>query len=500
MSRFTVRVPEDYDSLSREELAKLVRNLLRVIRAQQAQIEALKRELEQERKHKGHAPFSKGPKKGAHKKPGRKKGQGRFTNRPPPDPSTVTDRMTIAPPDTCPHCGSSKVELDSYEDFSITDLSEPSPRVTAGRRAKGHCRRCGKPWRAKHPDVPDDQFGATAHRMGRRLRLTAHALHYRLGIPVRKVSEVLLVTHAAKVTQSALTQDALRAAESGPLHDRAQEIGQTMPEAPNVHVDPTGWRINGKSACLTTFATPDTATASGDTLYTIGYHHGADELIDVLGPGFQGTLNTDRGPEFRSKKLKNWRQQKCNTHLKRNVGKVLETKTKAARDFGEHLRQLLDEARQLHRDYQAGRRDGYAAKVDKLEARMTRHLRDRKFTDPDNQRLLNGIGREHHAGNILRFLHDPKISPDNHLAELQLRFAVIARKVSHCSKNDRGAQAHATLSTVFQTENRALRFEEKQAKKTGKKVATPSLVDRVLRYLTPKPPTPRSPDPPPPQP
>lgn len=486
MSRFTVCVP-DYGSLPRPKLAKLVGSLLRVLKAQQAQIEALKKELEQERAHKGHAPFSKGPRKGKHKKPGRKKGQGPFTNRRAPDASTVTERMTIEPPHCCPHCGSSELEVDDYEDFSTTDLPEPAPRVTAGRRAKGHCRDCGKRWRATCPDVPDNQYGATAHRLGLRLRLAAHGLHYRLGIPVHKVVEVVRVTHAIKVTQSALTQDALRSAESGPLHDRAEQIKQGMPDAPNVHVDPTGWRINGKSACLTTFATPDTAAAPGNTLYTIGYHHGADQLIEVLGPAFKGTLNTDRGPEYRSGKLKDWRQQKCNTHIKRNVGKVLETKSNAARDFGECLRLLLDEARQLHRDHKEGRRDGYDARVAKLEADMTLHLRDRKFTDPDNQRLLDGIGREHEAGNILRFLHDPGISPDNHLAELQLRFAVIARKVSHCSKNDRGAKAHARLSSVFQTENRALRFEEKRAKNSGKKVPTPTLVDRILRYFKPKP-------------
>ena len=31
----------------------------------------------------------------------------------------------------------------------------------------------------------------------------------------------------------------------------------------------------------------------------------------------------------------------------------------------------------------------------------------------------------------------------------------VARKVSHCSKNDAGAEAHGVHSTVYQTENRA---------------------------------------------
>ncbi len=48
-------------------------------------------------------------------------------------------------------------------------------------------------------------------------------------------------------------------------------------------------------------------------------------------------------------------------------------------------------------------------------------------------------------GNRLRFLDDPRIEPTNNRAERALRPAVIARKVSHCSKNTNGANAFACL-------------------------------------------------------
>jgi hypothetical protein len=463
--RLSAAVPPDYRSLSREELVKLVGGLIEHRRIMRAQIRSLRRELAEARAQRGHAPFSKGKKKGKHKKPGRKKGKGRFTRRPPPDPSTVTDWVFFAEQKTCPHCGSSDIDEDETpEYFSTTDLPpDPKVKVTAGQRPRGHCRHCGRRWRASHPDVPDDQYGATAHRLGPRVLAEAQRLIYSVGVPARRAPSVL-ESHGIKVTQSALTQAAMRSAESGPLADCAEQIEKGMPQEPNIHTDSTGWHIGGDAAALTTFATPD-AEAPGKTVYKITEHHGADEVIDVIGPNYQGTLTTDRGVEYRSKKLENVKFQKCNGHIKKNVKEVLENKTNAARDFGEKFQKLLDEARELHRDWHAGRREGYLEKVTRLEERLTDHLRDRKLRDPDNQRLLDGIGREHDAGHLLRFLHDPRLSPYNYLAERQLRPPIIARKISHGSKNQRGATARARITTVLQTEHRAVLFEERQQAK-----------------------------------
>jgi transposase len=467
MRRRTVTVPSDYASLPRERLVELIAGLLEVTRA-------LERELEEFKAATKRAPFSKGSKPGKHKRPGRRPGKGRFTNRQPPTPDEVTHSETVPEPKSCPCCGKSDLEL-TWEDAYTTELPEPRPVVKRYRRAAASCRACKHRWRAPHPDLADDQYGATAHRLGSRLRSAAHVLHYRIGIPARKVPVVLKELHGVRVTQSALTQDALRRAKAGPLRERYEHIKRSFRKAAVVHVDPTGWRKAGKSAALIAFATPDRPGRPGKTLYHVRDHHGADEVVEVLGGGFTGTLASDRGPEFDAKKLACVPKQKCNTHLKRNINKVLEKKTNAARDFGEGLKELLDEARRLRRDYDAGRCRGYAKKVAGLEARFAFHLRDRKLTDPDNQRLLNEIGRQYDRGNVLRFLHDTRLSPDNHLAEQQIRFAVIARKVSHCSKNDAGAEAHGVHSTVYQTENRARGRKPKY-----------SLIDRVVDLFRPR--------------
>jgi hypothetical protein len=157
---------------------------------------------------------------------------------------------------------------------------------------------------------------------------------------------------------------------------------------------------------------PRFCTAILETAISAGIepHHGAAEVIAVIGPKYAGTLNVDRGVEHRANVLRGTKFQRCMGHLTHNVKKELATKVGAARDFGEKMLSLKDKALHLHADWHAGRRDGYNEKVGRIEARFTDHLRDRRLTDRDNQRLLNGIGAEHDKGNLLRFLYDPRIS------------------------------------------------------------------------------------------
>ena len=73
------------------------------------------------------------------------------------------------------------------------------------------------------------------------------------------------------------------------------------------------------------------------------------------------------------------------------------------------------------------------------------------MSDADNWRLQNELGWHDDRGNLLRFLDDPSIEPTNNRAERALRPAVIARKVSHCSKNVGGADAFSAFTSVIRT-------------------------------------------------
>jgi transposase len=51
----------------------------------------------------------------------------------------------------------------------------------------------------------------------------------------------------------------------------------------------------------------------------------------------------------------------------------------------------------------------------------------------------------------LRFLEQPAVEPTNNRVERMLRPAVIARKVSQCSKTWAGADAFTAFSSIIQT-------------------------------------------------
>jgi Transposase IS66 family len=61
------------------------------------------------------------------------------------------------------------------------------------------------------------------------------------------------------------------------------------------------------------------------------------------------------------------------------------------------------------------------------------------------------LAGQHDQQRVLDFLTNPEVEPTNNRAERVLRPAVIARKVSHCSKNERGAEAFAAFTSVART-------------------------------------------------
>jgi transposase len=447
--------PEPLASLSREELLALVAELQGQNAALQRQVaeltashEALRAEIEQ-RKRGGKrqaAPFSKGTREPAPKCPGRKPGSGTFCYREAPPPGAITEppvevNVTL---DACPACGG-PLEEERVDFAYRTELpARPRPQVTQYRVGVCRCAVCGTRVRGQHPDLAPDQAGATAHRLGPRVMAAAHALHYGVGLPVRKVPAVLAALTSVQLTQGALTRDALRRA-AGAVGMAYEQLRAAVPAAPVVHTDDTGWRVGGEPAYLMAFET-DAAT-----VYQIRPRHRHEEVQEVIPADYDGVMVTDRGSSYDAREFEGVNQQKCLAHILRSLDDVLAAKHGRARDFGAQLKALLQEALALWHAHRDGQKPDFKAEAEALQAELSYLLRDRRLKDTDNQRLLNELGWHHDQGNLLRFLADPRIEPTNNRAERALRPAVIARKVSQCSKNGGGAHAFAAFTSVVRT-------------------------------------------------
>ena len=431
----------DLDSLSRDDLIGLIRELQRHNEDLRKQIEEFRR-----KDKRSAAPFSKGQRQKNPKRPGRKPGQGAFTRRPgPPAAASGVPPVDVPVAETrCPFCGGS-LEREEPEEASVTDMpAAPEPEVRLFKVHVCRCQKCGRKTRGTHPDVAASQYGATAHRLGPRIKAVAHALHYGHGVPVRRLPAILLEMTGIAITQSALTQDALKQA-AGPVGAAYRELRQQVRHAPVTYTDDTSWRVGGDGAYWMAFDTDP------QTVYQIRPQHGNQQVRELIPGDYRGTLVTDRFSSYEAQELAGVAQHKGLSHLIRNVAEVVQSKTGRAKVFGSELKALLQDANALWRQQRTGTVSGLAAQSEKIEQELTYLLRRRRLRDVDNQRLLDGIGLQHDRQRVLNFLYHPEVEPTNNRAERALRPAVIARKVSHCSKNQRGAEAFAAFTSVART-------------------------------------------------
>jgi transposase len=441
---------QDIESLGREELIELVRAVV-------SQNEELRAIIEEQRKRideltragkRQASPFSKGKPKQNPKRPGRKPGQGAFTNRTAPADEEITEPDVEVPvtDQACPECGGG-LEADGTQFAYRTEIEKlPKPIVTRYVVAVCRCRECGARVRGRHPDVAEDQYGATAHRLGPRLLAWAHVLHHQIGVPVRRVPVILREGHGVRVTQSAITQSALRLT-AGVVGHRYAEIRAGVTAAKAVYTDDTSWRVGGSRAHLMGFETDEAS------VYQIRPRHRNEEVREVVPEDYAGTMVTDRGRSYDAVEFNAVKQQKCLGHVGRSLTEALEGKRGKARWFGTRLKELLKEATAQWDAVTAGKitRRTYTREGQRIKQELDTHLRERVLKDEDNRRLLYELGRHHDRGNLVRFLDDPTIEPYNYRAERGLRGPIIARKVSHCSKTWPGAESYAAFVSVIRT-------------------------------------------------
>jgi transposase len=227
-----------------------------------------------------------------------------------------------------------------------------------------------------------------------------------------------------------------------------------------VYTDDTSWKVGGQSAHLMAF---DTDLV---TVYQVRPRHRHQEVQEVVPRNYQGVMGTDRGRSYEDKSFRWVKQRKCLAHLQRTLSEVLDRKKGRARDLAAGTKELLHLAVGLWKEYHYGDRKEFDQWAPEMRLALSYHLRDRPFKDQDNQKLLRMLRRYHQRGDLLRFLEEPLVEPTNNRVERVLRPAVIARKVSHCSKTWPGAHALAAFTSIIQT--------------LLKKESSPSLVEALV--------------------
>jgi len=384
------------------------------------------------------APFSKGPPKSNPKRPGRKPGKdyGKKARR--PIPKQPPDEVIDVPlPDTCPDCGGLTVEDRTAQQFQAE-----IPRRPLIRRFDlhiGHCRCCGKRIQPRHPLQTSDALGAAASQLGPDAQSAIAHLNKHAGLPHGKIADFFDAFFGIKLSRGGACQSMLRCAE------RAMPIYQSIVLAIRrfawIVPDETGWRQGGHRAWMHVFVTESL------TCYVIDPNRGG-VAERVIGSRYAGVLVHDGFGSYG--RFVFARHQSCLNHLLTRCRSLLLTATTGAVRFPRQVKSLLGHALVVRdrRDNGQLTPHGLACCLGRLKARLGRLLFWHR-ANADNQRLAEHLNRN--RDHLFTFLQTPGIDATNHRAERAIRPGVLARKISGGSRTERGAIAHACLTSVDQS-------------------------------------------------
>lgn len=422
----------------RAEIAALRRRIAELEEenaALQAQLEQLRSRLEEaERAGKRQAaPFSKGPPKSNPKRPGRKAGHAPAHR---PRPERVDRTLEAELPPACPTCGGELMNHRVEQQF-VVDIPLVKPIVTRFNVHIADCARCGKRVQGRHPEQVSDALGAAAVQLGPRVVGLAAELKHGMGIPYRKVERVFSGGFSLDVSPGGLARSGQRLARQGkPTYERLIQI---LRESAVANADETSWKIGGERGWLWVF------TNAEATVYTIDPTRAHEVVERVLGEEFDGVLGCDCFPAYDPLA---YRQQKCLGHLLNRCSRIALLESEAAVQFSQQVAHLLRRAIQLKARKAEMSPHGYRVARGQLEAALDRLLAQ-ETSDPEIARLVKLLTKQ--RPHLFTFLYVAEVDATNNLAERRIRPAVIVRKVSAGNRSDRGADAHAILTSIIQT-------------------------------------------------
>lgn len=374
-------------------------------------------------------PYLKPQRSGKRKKRG---GQPGHAGHARPRPERIDRRQTHQLP-CCPECRGQLVRTGDTRTRITEDMpADLRAEATEHTLHRDWCPRCQK---RVEPRLPDVLPHCT---LGNRLLGLSAWMHYGNGSTLRQITEVLNFHLQIKITDGGLVQMWHRLAEV--LFPWYEQIHRECLDAAVLNADETGWRVNGTTHWLWCFTQPEA------TYYLIDRSRGHPALEKFFVEEFAGVLVTDFWAAYDA--IACGAHQRCWPHLLRELKEV-----EAA---GRNQQDWPSFARRLRRIYADGVKLRAArAQVEDFDlagARLERRLIELAIADwrqPDAARLA---GRLHKYGEeLLAFLSDDAIPPDNNAAERAIRPAVLIRKNSYANHSDRGALTQAVLMSIYRT-------------------------------------------------
>ncbi len=349
---------------------------------------------------------------------------------PPIDESTVQHHEVTA--NACPACDGRLVDTGEFFDQIVEDIPRPRVEVHRYRRHIYTCSCCDKRVTAVSNEVsPHAVIGPNA-------AIFQGYARAELGLSLGKANAVLEQFHGLSQSRGAALKQLYRTGDMfDPVVTRLVEI---LREEPLVHADETGWRIDGKNVWCWVFCNP------GLALYLIDKHRSSDVVTRVLGDRYKGVLVTDFYAAYG--RLES-RKQKCLVHLLRELHTLREELPPAdVAAFVQPVMTLFQDAIALGQRRDELPPEAFAEERQTLEDRLDTLIYT-KPAEADCRRICNRLAK--HRFELLLFLEDPDVPPDNNAGERDIRSVAATRADGGVNRTDRGARVFATIKSVTRT-------------------------------------------------
>jgi hypothetical protein len=404
-----------------ETLVDKIGELTEQLRERNRRVEELEEENEELRKavKRQAAPFrrrdsDKKP-KSKHKKPGRKNGH-EGSNRPRPEDDEVDEEHEV-PLLECPCCGGDELSelhplIQYVEDIEVRRVVHKILTYSAT------CEDCGRV-RSRHPLQVSEATGAAGVGVGPNALAFALDLNKRLGLSLRKTSEVLKRHLGLSLSPGGLVQANHRLAEK--LEGEYDALIEQLRDSAAVYADETSWWVGESGWWLWTFTNDEDTT-----VYSVQPKRSAD-VVDEFLEGFDGVLISDCLNVYDNHPHD---QQKCYAHHLRAVSAALKLRPDSA--YLRRVQLFLRTAMGVEPDEPEPVDDEL---LERLEGWASKLLAGKRRDDVE-EKIRNRLDKQRDC--LFTFLTHPEVDATNNAAERAIRPAVIARKISCGNRTTRG--------------------------------------------------------------
>jgi transposase len=376
----------------------------------------------------GHKPVRPATKPETRPRKRRASGAGRVRSAP--------TRTEVHAAEQCPDCGTALSGGSTKRTREVIELLPSTVEIVEHVVVE---RRCPQGQRRVVPPLDLGGQVVGQQRLGIGLLALIATLREEGRLPVGVIQWYLATLHGVELSVGAIVAASRLVADRG-----APEVAQIQARvraSPLVQTDETGWRQNGRNGYIWTFSTPT------ERYFLYG---GRDKgmVQRGLGDAFSGVLVTDFYKAYdhvRSPK------QRCWAHLLRDAHLL---RTQHPKDPA--IQTWVDDLHRIYLDavaFVVTATDDLTARAVAargFDARLLALAQPGVTDDTAPQHILSArIAR--YLGELLTFVREPGVPPDNNAAERSLRHLVTSRKISGGSRSPQGTATKMALATLFGT-------------------------------------------------